>query len=655
MSVSAPPIPPPSPAPTGRVWPANARRLALMDFLFWLICLLSASIILVVAFAIVLMLSLSAREAFQTYGFSFFILPDWDDNPPLGKPAVYGSLCFIWGTLSTSVIAMLLAVPLGIGSAAYLSEIAAPRVRKVASFFVEMLAAIPSVVYGFWGLLVLGPLIFHALKSMGIDYNPSGKGILSAGVILAIMIVPYITAIAYDVCQAVPRSQREGSYALGGTRWQTIWRVVLPYARPGILAGCVLALGRALGETMAVTLLIGGVNEIQYGIDAKGNSIASVLATNYAEASDLKASVLVELALVLVLVSVGMNALARLLLWRMGSTKPLLPWIFGKAKVTAPAATAAAPVVPAAYTDPGSPSWRKLVRVRSWISAETVNMLMTGVLASCVIFTMSLLVIIMSYLLYKGGGALNWAFFTELPEGIGATSGGLRNAIEGSTVLVGTATLFAVPIGLLGAIYLAEYRSTRLGNVIRFVAEMLGGVPSIVVGLFAAALFFLIKTQIKQLTGYRLDFFGWSGVFALAVMMVPIVIRASEEALKLVPQSMREASYALGSSNAQTVLRVTVPAALPAIVTAIFLSIARIAGETAPLLLTAQTTDYDFESLSRKTASLPYFIYRYTGGSEYQQQQGWSAAFLLMVVVLLLNFGIRFAAGKRVVQASQSG
>jgi phosphate transport system permease protein len=190
---------------------------------------------------------------------------------------------------------------------------------------------------------------------------------------------------------------------------------------------------------------------------------------------------------------------------------------------------------------------------------------------------------------------------------------------------------------------------------VRFIAEQLGGVPSIVVGIFAAALFGLFSDFTDRYLGVRLRFYGWSGVFALAVMMIPIVLRAAEEAIKLVPVSLRTAAFALGSSQAQTVLRVTVPAALPAIITAIFLSVARIAGETAPLLLTAGFNNYWPESLSDFTPTLPPYIYKYaTGPSDNWNRQAWAAAFLLMTLVLLLNFAIRLVTGKRQVQASRA-
>jgi phosphate transport system permease protein len=299
-----------------------------------------------------------------------------------------------------------------------------------------------------------------------------------------------------------------------------------------------------------------------------------------------------------------------------------------------------------------------LVPSRGFLDARAVNAVMSSVLASCLFFTMGMLVVILSYLLYKGAGALNWDFFTQLPGSATQETGvGLANAIVGSILVVGWATAFAVPVGLLAAIYLAEYRPGPLARTVRFIAEQLGGVPSIVVGIFAAAMWGLVGDTLNRYLEPEepITFYGWSGVFALAVMMIPIVLRAAEEALKLVPTSLRTASHALGSSHAQTILKVTVPAALPAIITAIFLSVARIAGETAPLLLTAGFNVAWPESLNDFTPTLPPYIWKYaTGPSENWNRQAWAGAFLLMVLVLLLNFGIRFVTGKRVVQASRA-
>jgi len=269
-----------------------------------------------------------------------------------------------------------------------------------------------------------------------------------------------------------------------------------------------------------------------------------------------------------------------------------------------------------------------------------------GVLGLCQIVTTVPLFLILGYLLFQGVTALNWDFFTKLPAPVGQKGGGLANAFYGSALMIGLATAFSVPVGLLAAIHLAEYRSGRLGAVVRFIGEMLGSVPSIVIGIFG------YYAVVKPITT---QFSGLAGGLALGVMMLPIVMRASEEALKLVPTSLRHASYALAASQWQTVLRVSVPAALPAIITAIFLGIARVGGETAPLLLTAVNNDFWPRSLNDYTPSLPVFIFQYANQPwDESKRLAWGAAFVLVSAIMVLNVAIRLLSGKRVLLASQA-
>jgi phosphate transport system permease protein len=287
--------------------------------------------------------------------------------------------------------------------------------------------------------------------------------------------------------------------------------------------------------------------------------------------------------------------------------------------------------------------------------AAWTNRLMTGVLGLCLAITCGPLFLILGYITVRGVGALDLNFFVNLPrpQGPEAASGGLANGLVGSVILVGLASLFALPVGILAAIFLAEYRTSKVVPVVRFFGELLGGVPSIVIGTFVYALvrWFIDEDFIPPKKQYS----GWAGAFALAVMMLPIVMRASEEAIKLVPQSLRNASYALGAFHWQTVLRVSVPAALPAIITAAFLSIARIAGETAPLLLTIFGSEDMVLRPGQPMGALPLYIYNYSrSGYEPFEQKAWAAALVLLAFVMLLNVGVRIATGRRVVLASRA-
>ncbi len=609
------------------------------DFVFAQLCQAAAILIVVIMALLLTVLVTKSWLAIRTLGVGFFTTTTWDPEP---SHRTFGALAFVWGTIATSVIAMSIAVPLGVGTAAYLSEIASGQVRRYGAFFVEMLAAVPSVVFGFWGLFVLAPILRWVITAVG-GPNQGGLGILSAGLILSLMIVPYIASVSFDVIRSVPGSQRAGSLSLGATRWQTIWHVVLPYARPGIIGGCFLALGRALGETMAVTMLIGNKAVIGLSPFSLGNSIPSVIANEFTEATyDLYLSALVELGLVLLFVTMLINSAARLLIWRVNHPSAGRGW-FRLVMSRTTAGTPSTKGQVAELPDPMMP-----VAAKSPVdnnSARVVDKVMTVVMGLCLYVTIGFLFLILGYLVVRGAGSFDLAFFTNLPAPVGEKGGGLANAFVGSLVLVSLATLFAVPVGLLAAIYLAEYRSDRLGPVVRFIGELLGGVPSIIIGLFA---YNLVVVPMGH-------FSGWAGAFALGVMMIPIVMRATEESLRLVPGTLRQASFALGANHAQTIIRVIVPAALPAIITAIFLAIARVAGETAPLLLTASSNQYWPSSPNDFTPSLPVYIFTYAM-SPYDDwhRQAWAAALVLLASVMVLNFGVRLMAGKRIVQASSS-
>lgn len=610
--------------------PRPAPPSTLGDRLFALLAQSSGVFVLSVAAALVGVLLYQSWPALARYG-ELKVLTSSDWNP---SENAYGALLFVYGTLATSIIAMLVAVPLGVGAAAFLSEIAPPRVRKVTSFLLELLAAIPSVIFGFWALEFLARRgLAPAYRLFGFD-NTSGEGILAAGLVLAVMILPYITALSFDVCQAVPRAQREGSLALGATRWQTIWKVVLPYARPGIIAACFLALGRAAGETMAVTMVIGNAQYLNFNPTATGDSIPSLIAGQLHEtgpADTTRRAVLVSLGLLLLVIAFVMNVLAR----------GFVRWL------SKPRAHKARPLSVTAEVPPPADPAQATRAIRRAARADKV---MTVALWACQVLTVLPLFLILGYITVKGAGQVTAAFFTNLPND---KPPGLYHALVGSATLVGLAAAFAIPVGLLAAILLSEYRNNRLVAPVRFVSEMLGNVPSIVVGVFAYAVLVYPFWLSPGERGF--GYSAWAGAFALGVMMLPVVIRSAEEAMRLVPNSLREASYALGATRRQTILKVVLPAALPAIVTGVLLAVGRVAGETAPLILTARGSQFVARSFADATPSLPYYVYDFaTKPSEELKNLAWAGAFVLVVVVLCLNVGVRLLAGKRVVAAARA-
>ncbi len=310
---------PAGPAPTSvRRSPARTG-----DRSFQLLLAVMAAAVPVIIGAILVALIAAARPAIQRFGGTFFVGSSWD---PVSLE--FGVLPFIYGTLVSSALALLIAVPLGLGVAIFLSELVPGWLRSPISFFVELLAAIPSVVIGLWGIFVLVPWVRGTLEpvlksAFGFlplfSGPPLGIGMLAAGLILAIMIVPFIVAVSTEVMRAVPRSQREAALALGATGWETTWTAVLPYARSGIIGAVFLALARALGETMAVTMVIGNVPQIKASLLAPAYTIPAVIANEFTEAtSDLYVAALIYAGLVLFLVTVIVNALARLLVNRVG-------------------------------------------------------------------------------------------------------------------------------------------------------------------------------------------------------------------------------------------------------------------------------------------------------------------------------------------------
>ena len=298
------------------------RRLLEGDRIFGGLAYLAAGLILLVAAGFLVALIIPAMPAIRRFGFGFLVGREW--NPVTGQ---FGGLPFLYGTLVTSAIAMVLALPIGIGAALYLAEEARLSwIRYPLSFAIELLAGIPSVVIGLWALFVLTPLmrenvqpfLHHVLGFLPIFQGPfSGASYLTAGVVLAIMVLPIMIALSRDVIRAVPRALREASLALGATKAETTWSVVLPYARAGITGATLLSLGRALGETIAVTMVIGNDPHIRTSLFAPGYTLASVLANEFTEAvGDLYRGALFELGLVLVAITILVNVLARLLVWR---------------------------------------------------------------------------------------------------------------------------------------------------------------------------------------------------------------------------------------------------------------------------------------------------------------------------------------------------
>lgn len=308
-----------------RLWRAfiHGREVNGPDRIFRIVTAVFAATAIVTLGAMAWIMFKESIPAMKQFGWRFISGLDWD---PVQDS--FGALPYIFGTVFSSLLALVLAVPVALGIAIYLAELAPTWLRRPLGFLVELLAAIPSVIYGLWGVFVLSPWLRDSIqpffaKAFGwtpfFEGTPRGFGMMAGVLILAIMILPTIASVSRDVLEAVPNSIREGALALGTTRWEMVRKAVLPCAKSGVVGAVILGLGRALGETMAVTMVIGNRADISFSLFSPSHTLASVLANEYAEASgDIYHASLMEIALILFGVTVLLNILARLLIWRVG-------------------------------------------------------------------------------------------------------------------------------------------------------------------------------------------------------------------------------------------------------------------------------------------------------------------------------------------------
>ena len=595
-------------------------------------------------------LAYSAWPAIAHYSWHFLVDQDWD---PVEEH--FGALPVIYGTIVSSLIALVLAVPISIGSAVFLVRLAPRWLVSPAAFLIDLLAAIPSIAYGFWGVAVLVPIlqktVMPLLKAslgkvpvLGALFSGPAFGVsmLTAGMVLAIMIVPIITAVTRDVLRAIPKDLDEGAYALGATWWQATM-VVLNFGKTGIFGAVMLGLARAVGETMAVTMVIGNRNGISASLLSPAQTMASLLANEFMEADKpAYAQALIYVALVLLILTFTMNLVARILI--NSTTKPggmmsLLP--FGWGNRPAARAPMPSPTALAADTASGATTEKSPLRSASISVAHNnpfvriFSDVMVWICSACALFTLGMLGVIIGYIVFMGASSLSLDFFTKLPGPVG-TPIGMRNCIYGTLMLIGLGSAFGVPLGMLCGIYLAEYSNgSRLSHVVRLLVDVLAGTPSIIVGVLVYQLMVVPMHTAS----------GWAGSVALAFLMCPIIAKTTEEMLRLVPLSYREGSMALGGAKFHTLFKVVLPAASSGIVTGIMLAVARIAGETAPLLFTARGNDLEVYDPGKPFPSLTLEIFKYITSAEGEwKRQAWAGMLVLIFVILVLSASVRYAS-----------
>lgn len=583
----------------------------------------------------------------------------------------FGAWALVLGTLITAATALVIGVPIAVAAALFLTEICPRRARAPLGFLVDLLAAVPSVVYGLWGVFVLIPRLKPAEQWFADTFSflpfvagaVPGPGYFVAGLILAIMILPIVSAISREVIATVPTEYKEAAIALGATRWESLRIAVLPASRAGITGAAMLGLGRAIGETIAVVLVIGNSPTIGNSIFSQGYTLASVIANEFGEAAatPVHRSALLAAGLALFVLTLLVNVVARRFVSRSRGNRAIRSSRSAAtpAHETAPraddptvarpsaspaAAVASTQASATARSQPAEPRRGHAGSGRQTLAPVSSRRRLTdraarGLLAVATVVALIPLVLVVYFLLQKGLGAWSGSFFTTDPNGnFLGDPGGIRSAILGTLEMTGVATLLAVPLGIGVALYLTEYgRGSRFADTIRYFLDVMSGVPSIVFGLFVYI--------VLVLGGVGGGFAGWKGSVALALLMLPVVARASEVVLLLVPSGLREAALALGAPRWRVVTRVVLPTALSGLVTGSLLAIARAAGETAPLLFTAFGAQVLTANLGSPMNSLPFQIFQdVTSPRAAVITRAWGAALTLVSLILVLNLIARLAS-----------
>ncbi len=577
----------------------------------------------------------------------------------------YGALPLITGSILVTLGSMVLAVPVGIACAIYISEIAPAKLRTTLKPIVELFSAIPSVVFGFVGMMVIVP----ALKVLFPDQQLFSNSWLAASIVLALMAMPTIISVSEDAIHAVPRSYREASLAMGATKWESIVKVVLPAAVSGVSAAIILGIGRAIGETMAVLMLTGNAPIIPdplWNVYSLISTLTGTIALQLPEAvtGSVTQSALFELGVLLMIIVLIINMLSRhvvnsakrrigegdgkpSLLFRMTGRSSIIPesvsdrlsehrstlmrcgmlllafigvWMFASLLTSDVMALVSAAVVVAALVGLGYVFDKVDSTSRQTVCIGGVTVVMGAVIL--------MLAIIIGHILIKGIPALSIEFLTTSPAP-GGRGGGIYPAIIGSLELIAGTAVIAFPLGLLTGIYLNEYaKDTRFTRIIREAIDLLNGTPSIVFGMFGMVLFVTAMGF-----GYSL-LAGW---ITLAFMILPVIIRTTEEALKSVPKDLREASRAMGATKWRTIYKVVLPAAMGGVVTGAILSIGRAAGETAPIMLTAAVISQPHlaGSILDPVMALPLHLYHLAMDLPGTTELQYGTATVLLIIVLV--------------------
>lgn len=550
-------------------------------------------------FAIVFYILYAAVPAFREIGF-FHVLFGTVWNPDAGK---YGLLPAITGTLFLTALSVAVGGFLGIFTAVWLVFYCPKKIKGVFNQLVNLLAGIPSIVYGLFGYAFVLPAIVWIFRLQ--NTASLGSGLMASTIILSVMIVPTIASVTKNSLESVPMHYYEGALALGCSRNQAVWKVLVPASKSGILSAMLLGLGRAVGETMAVQMLVGGADAFPWGFFTPFSTLTSIIVRDLGYAPALLRSALMGSGFVLLLFILLIN-LALMLVRKGGSGNKFFTRRIKE----------------------GNASERISV-FRQTGGAQNVLFILSWIVAIFVAFMLAFLV---AYVFVKGLPHLSVRFLFGESSNAQIT---LAPAFVSTLMLVALALAIALPLGIGAAIYLNEYakKGSFFVKTVRLFVDTLSGIPSVIFGMFG--MIFLVTTLHM---GYSLG----AGSVALALMILPTVIRSTEQSLSEVPDSMREASYALGAGKLRTIFVVVLPQAVSGIVTSIILSIGRIVSESAVLIFTAGTGIYMPMGYGESGASLAVMIYKFTSEGGYWNE-AYATASVLLILVIAINLLVTLA------------
>ncbi len=574
-----------------------------------------------------------------------------------GTEPKFGIFTFIIGTIFTTLIAILIAAPIGIACSMFLAEYLPNKFRNILRPIYELLAGIPSVIYGLWGVITLGPFLSDTLYPFFTNtigkvipiFEPTiyiGRDVFTASIVLAIMILPIIITLSEDAIRSVRRDLKEGSLALGTTRWQTLTKMVLPQAKSGITASIILATGRAIGETMAVLMIMGLVVKVPGSLFDATSTMTGIIASTFNWAYDISRirHAIFAISLILFIMVFILNIIifkiekgkskkgkkSRFNFFK--KEKNIKSWLFKKIDFKKKKQTFSSIHSDEKLKSKTADFLSEINQTASIKKAQLKEKLGLTMLISLSVLASFFLFFILSDVIVKGVPVFKLEYVLEI-ESMGGVHGGFLNAIIGSLYLVAISLLIATPLSLGAAIYIQEYakKSNIFTRIIMFASDTLASTPSIVYGAFGFMFFIIVL-------GFR-----WSllvGGITLGFMIIPLMLRSSIESIKTVGDDLREGSFALGATQWQTISNVVIPTAIVGIISGIILSVGRAIGESAAVLLTAGYAREVPTSLLDRAPSLPVMIYNYfefAARTPSLMDKLYAVALVLIVIVLILN------------------